>query len=120
MSQLHFKYKFWIEDQDGVSILGDGKYRLLKAIEETGSLKYAVAKLNLSYRKTWDKLRNIERKLGYPILETQQGGPSGGTTTLTENARKLMEAFEKLHRECDPYFKETIQKISGTDSATTE
>ena len=113
MSQLHFKYKFWIEDQDGMSILGDGKYRLLKVIEETGSLKHAVAKLNLSYRKTWDKLRNIERKLGYPILETQQGGPSGGTTTLTENARKLMEAFEKLHRECDPYFKELSKRFQA-------
>lgn len=119
MSQLHFKYKFWIEDQDGMSILGDGKYRLLKVIEETGSLKHAVAKLNLSYRKTWDKLRNIERKLGYP-----DGNAAGRAFRrnyhVNRECKKAYGAFEKLHRECDPYFKETIQKISGTDSATTE
>lgn len=49
MSPLHFKHKFWIEDQDGVSILGDGKYKLLKTIQETGSFKHAVEKLDLSY-----------------------------------------------------------------------
>jgi molybdenum-dependent DNA-binding transcriptional regulator ModE len=43
MGNLSFKYKFWIENPDGESIFGDGKYKLFKAIEETGSLKYAGA-----------------------------------------------------------------------------
>ena len=112
MNPLHFKYKFWIEDQDGVSIFGDGKYRLLKTIQETGSFKHAVKKLDLSYRKTWDKVRAIENRLGYAILETQQGGPAGGTTTLTPEGIQLMEIFERLHDLCDPFFNEMTQKIS--------
>ncbi|MFA5302757.1 MAG: LysR family transcriptional regulator [Bacteroidales bacterium] len=111
MNSLHFKYKFWIEDQDGVSIFGDGKYRLLKTIQETGSFKHAVEKLDLSYRKTWDKVRAIEERLGYPILDTKQGGPAGGTTTLTPEGIQLMEIFEKLHRLCDPFFAEMTQNI---------
>ncbi|HHV03007.1 MAG: LysR family transcriptional regulator [Bacteroidales bacterium] len=113
MSPLLFKYKFWIEDQDGVSIFGDGKYKLLKTIEETGSFKHAVARLNLSYRKTWDKVRTIEERLGYPILETQQGGLSGGTTTLTPAGKQLMEIFERLHALCDPFFTKMTQNISA-------
>lgn len=113
MSPLHFKHKFWIEDQDGVSILGDGKYKLLKTIQETGSFKHAVEKLDLSYRKTWDKIRLIEEKLGYPILETRQGGSTGGTTKLTPEGKKLMETFEKLHSLCDPDFKEMAEYISS-------
>lgn len=112
MGNLSFKYKFWIENPDGESIFGDGKYRLFKAIEETGSLKYAVAKLNLSYRKTWDKLREIEEKLGYPVLETTQGGPTGGGTSLTPEGKKLMRAFELLHSLCDKYICDMIRKVS--------
>jgi molybdate transport system regulatory protein len=112
MNRLHFKYKFWIEDQDGVSIFGDGKYKLLKTIQETGSFKHAVEKLDLSYRKTWDKVRTIEERLGYPILETKQGGPAGGTTTLTPEGIQLMETFEKLHDLCDPFFAEIAHNIT--------
>lgn len=112
MKDLSFKYKFWIENQDGESIFGDGKYKLFKAIEETGSLKHAVEKMNLSYRKTWDKLRGIERKLGCRVIETTQGGPSGGQTTLTEEGRKILEAFEMIHGLCDSHFRAMVQKLS--------
>ncbi|NLA15465.1 MAG: LysR family transcriptional regulator [Bacteroidales bacterium] len=111
MKQLVFKYKFWLEDQNGTSIFGDGKYRLLQAIEETGSFKYAVDKLKLSYRKTWDNLRKIEERLGYPIIETQQGGALGGATRITPKGKKLMEAFETLHAQCDPAFQEILKKL---------
>lgn len=116
MDNLTFKYKFWIENQDGESIFGDGKYQLFKTIEETGSLKHAVEKMNLSYRKTWDKLREIEVKLGCPILETTQGGPSGGHTVLTEEGKNILKAFETLHRLCDPHFRHMIEKVSDTKS----
>lgn len=112
MQDLSFKYKFWIENQDGESIFGDGKYKLFKAIEETGSLKHAVEKMNLSYRKTWGKLREIEKKLGCQVIETTQGGPSGGHTTLTKDGKKILKAFELIHKLCDPHFKEMVQKIT--------
>ena len=113
MNNISFKYKFWLENQDGESIFGDGKYKLFQAIEETGSLKHAVAKMNLSYRKTWDKLRDIEEKLGYPILETTQGGSAGGATVLTPEGKKLMEAFELLHSLCDKHFNRMIDEATN-------
>ena len=120
MNGFSFKYKFWIENQDGESIFGDGKYKLFKTIEETGSLKHAVEKMNLSYRKTWDKLRAIEQKLGRPIIETTQGGPSGGQTALTEDGKKILKAFEMLHTLCDPYFNKMIQKVCDTSSLSNQ
>lgn len=112
MNNLSFKYKFWIENREGESIFGDGKYKLFKAIEETGSLKHAVEKMNLSYRKTWDKLREIETKLGFPVIETTQGGSSGGQTTLTKEGKKILKAFEMMHNLCDPHFQEMVKKMS--------
>ena len=71
---IRLNYKIWLETKDELGILGDGKWLLLKAISETGSLKLAMEKLNLSYRKTWNNLQQIEERLGFPILDTQRGG----------------------------------------------
>lgn len=51
------RYKFWIETERGDGILGEGKWLLLKAIRDTGSLNAAVDKMGLAYRQTWDKLK---------------------------------------------------------------
>ena len=47
MKNIELKYKIWLETKDGVSILGDGKYLLLKTIEQEGSLMAAIEKLSL-------------------------------------------------------------------------
>lgn len=112
MANLLFHYKFWIENQHGESIFGDGKYNLFKTIEETGSLKHATARMNLSYRKTWDRIRSIEKKLGYPVIETTQGGPTGGNTVLTSEGKKLMKAFEDIHSRCDQFIRDRIKEVS--------
>ena len=96
------KYKIWLETSDGKGILGDGKWLLLKTIEETGSLKAAIEKLGLSYRKTWNNLQQIEKRFGCPILETSRGGTDGGGNTyLTKDGEKIVKAFDKFHSNFD-------------------
>ena len=75
---IQLNYKFWFETTDNKGILGDGKWKLLKLIEQTGSLKLAIEQSGLTYRKTWNNLRKIEKLLGFPILETSRGGAEGG------------------------------------------
>jgi molybdate transport system regulatory protein len=82
---IRLNYKIWLETKDELGILGDGKWQLLKAISETGSLKLAMEKLNLSYRKTWNNLQQIEERLGFPILNTQRGGTDGGGKNLSNS-----------------------------------
>jgi len=111
MEKLRFNFKIWLETSEGVSIFGDGKYALLKCIERTGSLKAAMEEMGLSYRKTWDKLKKIEDTLGFPILETTQGGCEGGCTVLTPYGKEFIKAFEDMHKKCDAFFQEAFNEV---------
>lgn len=106
------RYKIWFETRDGKGILGDGKWKLLRAVSEAGSLKQAFENENLSYRKTWNNLKKIERSLGFKLIQTNRGGATGGSALLSEKAHRLMEAFDDFHKELDPVFQEALQRLN--------
>jgi molybdate transport system regulatory protein len=107
--KLKIKYKIWIETEDSKGVFGDGKWRLLKSIHETGSLKEAMNKHNLSYRKTWDNLNKIEETLGFEIINKQRGGKTGGTTTLTPAGEAIVKAFDKFHSKYDTIISDALE-----------
>lgn len=99
--QLHLNYKIWFSDKDGKGIMGDGKWQILKAIDETGSLKAACDKLEITYRRTWNDLKQIEKSIGKPLLESTRGGADGGSMKLTPIGKKLIQAFDHFHADVD-------------------
>jgi len=111
LDNLRLNYKIWLETSDQNGILGDKKCELLKAIDETGSLNDAMKKLNLTYRKTWDNLRKIERELGFPLIKPTRGGVEGGNTVLTIEGKILIQAFDKFHSEYDMVIQEGFERI---------
>jgi molybdate transport system regulatory protein len=108
---LKLNYKFWIETDSGVSLLGEGKWQLLKAIKETGSLKAAVEKMGYSYRQTWENLKILEEKMGYALIEKHRGGEKGGQTILTFRGEKIVEFFDKLYLEIEPDIRNLFHKM---------
>lgn len=105
------KYKIWLETNEKAGVLGDGKWRLLKAIDETGCLTDAMKKLGLSYRKTWDNLVKIEETLGFKIVEKQRGGASGGKTVLTKEGKAIVDAFDKFHQKYDAIISQGLEEM---------
>ncbi|MCK9219583.1 MAG: LysR family transcriptional regulator [Bacteroidales bacterium] len=101
IDNLQLNYKIWLETSGQVGVLGDKKCDLLRAINETGSLNDAVKKMGLTYRKTWDNLRRIEKNLGFPLIKPTRGGADGGNTVLTLEGKIIIAAFEKFHAEFD-------------------
>ncbi len=113
MDTYRIKYKIWLESSDGESLFGDGKWELLCAIDETGSLKSAIEKMNWGYRATWNKLRTIEARLGFKIIEKSRGGSGGGgQTVLTEQGRNLVEIFRQIHKDSDEEFEKISEKFN--------
>lgn len=108
---LRLNYKVWLETPDGKSVLGEGKWQLLKSIDETGSLKLAMKRMNYTYRKTWDNLRKIEQTLGFPVIKTVRGGSEGGHTSLTDEGRFILELFDRFQNDCDPKFRAACDQI---------
>lgn len=105
------KYKIWLENSDGNGVLGDGKWLLLKAIEKHGSLMAATEQLGLSYRNTWNRLKKIEKLLGYSLIEKKRGGKDGGKTILTEKGIKLVQSFDKFHAEFDELINKSFETL---------
>lgn len=87
--------KLWLE-QNGKLALSDYRVRLLRLIDETGSLSEAAAAMQLSYRRAWGKLREIEQNLGLKLVETAVGGAGGGGSRLTAEGRQLIERYERF------------------------
>jgi len=110
VKNLAIKYKIWLETDDNKGILGDGKLNLLRTISETGSLKAALEQHNLSYRKTWDNLKNMEETLGFSVIERQRGGKTGGNTTLTPKGQAIINAFDKFYQKHDSFIKEALKE----------
>lgn len=103
LNQIKLNYKIWLSTPDDKGIMGDGKWKILKAIEAHGSLKAATEALGITYRRTWGDLKAIEEALGFAILEKSRGGKDGGQTQLTPKGLKLVAAFDRLHGQADDF-----------------
>lgn len=106
LSDISLHYKVWLSDIQGQGILGDGKWKILKLIEEKGSMKAACDELGWTYRRTWGNLKRIETFFGFPLLEKHRGGSERGSTLLTPEGKRLVSAFDRFHNIVD----HTIQK----------
>ena len=95
MSQLRIRSKVWLE-VDGQPFLGDGRYRLLSAIQRNGSINAAARDLGMSYRKVWAQLQAMEETTPFPLMERRTGGKDGGATHLTAETVTLMKRFEEV------------------------
>ena len=50
----------------------------------------------MSYRYAWGIIKEIEKRIGKPILETRKGGKSGGGAKLTLTGQELLEIYVKF------------------------
>ncbi|HMK42882.1 MAG TPA: LysR family transcriptional regulator [Dissulfurispiraceae bacterium] len=88
--------KIWIEDGNGEVVFGSGRFRILSAIEQHGSIVSAARALGMSYRAVWGKIKATEERLGKPLLSKQSGGSHGGGSELTPYAKSLLNRFQQL------------------------
>ncbi|NHJ33018.1 MAG: LysR family transcriptional regulator [Asgard group archaeon] len=92
------KLKFWIEKK-GISILGPGRMAILEAINQTGSLTEATKECNISFRKGWKLINEINEQLEQPVVISERGGTGGGgKTSLTEYGKKLVQQYRTIQK----------------------
>jgi len=76
--------------------VGPGKIALLEAIEKTGSITAAAKSLEMSYRRAWLLLDEMNRSLRQPAVSTSQGGSSGGGSVLTDAGRQVIALYRRI------------------------
>ncbi|WP_435138704.1 winged helix-turn-helix domain-containing protein [Formosa sp. A9] len=99
---MEIKSRIWIE-KDGKPFIGFGKIQLLKMVDEEHSISAAAKRLNMSYKKAWNLLNDMELLAEQPLLVKYIGGKSGGSTTLTAYGKALIKTFDALNNKCETF-----------------
>jgi molybdate transport system regulatory protein len=94
------KFNLWLE-KNGRVTLSIWRVALLQAVAETGSISAAAGRVGVHYRTAWQKIHEMESRLGVQLVETQTGGRGGGGAKLTAAAEAYMERFNRMTAEVE-------------------
>ena len=97
---VRLAHRLWLE-RDGELVFGPGGFELLRRVEQMGSLNQAAKSMAMSYSKAWRVVRDVEECLGVSLFERRIGGPGGGGSLLTAEARSLLARYGALQAEAD-------------------
>src|SRR5579863_4635406 len=76
--------------------LGPGKVALLEAVRKHGSISAAARSLDMSYRRAWLLIDELNRSLQSPATISEQGGQSGGGCVLTPVGESIVRLYRDV------------------------
>jgi molybdate transport system regulatory protein len=88
-------------DLDGIGRIGPGKIQLLEQIRSHGSISAASRAMNMSYKRAWDLVDEINRICRRAAVERQAGGRHGGGAILTPFGLSLVARYRKIERSAE-------------------
>jgi molybdate transport repressor ModE-like protein len=72
---------------------------LLSLVDETSSVRTACQRMQISYSTGWNIIRTMESQFSRTLIERSQGGARGGQSRLTEDGRRLIDAFRRFEND---------------------
>ena len=103
-------------DFDKEGRLGPGKVMLLERIAREGSISAAGRSMNMSYKRAWELVSDINRSFARPLVSAQTGGRSGGGAVLTPRGQELIRHYRAIERkalQATARHLKALQAISG-------
>lgn len=91
--ELRFRLRV---NKGGTIAIGPGKIALLEAIASTGSITAAAKSLDMSYRRAWLLMDELNHSLREPALDSAKGGATGGGSALTEAGLALVDLYRRI------------------------
>jgi molybdate transport system regulatory protein len=85
-------------DLDAEGRIGPGKIQLLEKIQACGSISAAGRAMDMSYKRAWDLVDEINRICRQSAVERQTGGKNGGGAILTPFGTSLVARYRKIER----------------------
>ena len=86
-------------DLDTESRIGPGKIELLENIDKFGSISAAGRAMDMSYKRAWDLVDEINRICRRNAVERQTGGKNGGGAALTPFGESLVARYRRIERD---------------------
>ena len=91
--------------------LGPGKVRLLELIAETGSISAAARQMEMSYRRAWLLIDEVNGIFGNPVVETATGGAGGGGAKVTPLGEAVIAAFRDIENTATELVQTKLAKL---------
>ena len=85
---------------EGEKFFGEGPCRLLRGVEETGSLRAASMQMGMAYTKALKLMKNAENALGFQLTMRTAGGRDGGGSRLTLEGKEWLQKYEAYRDAC--------------------
>jgi len=102
----------WIE-ADGKRFFGPGPVELLERIAETGSINEAAKAMRMSYKKAWELVSALNRHATKPVVIPKTGGEHGGGSTITEEAKELINYHKQLRQRFALFLESETDKMKS-------
>jgi molybdate transport system regulatory protein len=106
LPHLTIHTNIWLETDEGDVALSRWRLELLEAVDRTGSISAAAHDMGIQYRLAWNRIHEMEERLGMPLVQTTVGGKGGGGAQLTPEAQVLIEQLRDLFAAIDASIQE--------------
>jgi len=111
--------RLFIRCVEGEVRLGPGKIALLELIATHGSISEAARAMNMSYRRAWLLVDELNRSFRSPVTTAQTGGKGGGHAALTDFGRELIGLYRKIESDAAAAAAASLQKLEEHIAART-
>ena len=91
--------------------IGPGKIQLLENIDRCGSISAAGRAMDMSYKRAWDLVDEINRICRHTAVEPQTGGKNGGGAVLTPFGISLVKRYRKIERDATSAVRKELQAL---------
>ena len=98
-------------DLDPEGRIGPGKIQLLENIEACGSISAAGRAMDMSYKRAWDLVDEINRICRRAAVDRQTGGKNGGGAVLTPFGLSLVARYRKIERAAASAVREELMAL---------
>ncbi|MDX2264236.1 MAG: winged helix-turn-helix domain-containing protein [Hyphomicrobiales bacterium] len=100
--------------------VGPGKIELLRKVQETRSISAAARALDMSYRRAWMLLDQMNKTFREPVVQTSIGGRERGGAAPTPFGAELIALYDAVAAKSAAAAAEelaALQRMAATDDA---
>ena len=94
-------------------VFGPGIAQLLHRVQKYHSLRAAALSMDMAYSKAWRIIRTAETVFGCKMLSSSIGGKGGGGAVLTEEAKRLLAAYDTYVADVTAYSAGKFEEAFG-------
>jgi molybdate transport system regulatory protein len=100
------------------SALGPGMAQLLERVVTHGSIRAAATSMDMSYRKAWLLIHEMQETFNGAIVTSAIGGADGGGTQLTELGSALLKIYRRVESRATRAAEAELETLSGMVKAS--